>query len=76
MPYVTKYGDNGRAFSVKELREYFRAYRREYGALACLDTMRVNSTQVLRQKITSGIAVNPALFNAARRIYRRAKYGA
>jgi hypothetical protein len=74
-PYVAKYGDNGRAFSVRELREYFRAYRREYGALACLDTMRVNSTQVVRQKITSGIAINPALFNAARRIYRRAKYG-
>jgi hypothetical protein len=74
-PYVAKYGDNGRAFSAKELREYFRVYRREYGALASLDTMRLNSTQVLRQKISAVIAGNPALFKAARRIYRRAKYG-
>ena len=74
-PYVAKYGDNGRAFSVRELREYFRAYRRECGALAYLDTMRMNSTQVLRREITSVIASNPALFNSARRMYRRAKYG-
>ena len=74
-PYVAKYGDNGRAFNVSQLRDYFGAYRREYGALASLDTMRLNSTQVLRQKITSVIGVNPAMFTAARRIYRRVKYG-
>lgn len=27
-PYVTKYGDNGRAYSNEELREYFRAYQK------------------------------------------------
>jgi len=74
-PYVAKYGDNGRAFSVGDLREYFWAYRREYGALACLDTMRLNSTQVLRGKISSLLATNPAVLNGARRIYRRVKYG-
>lgn len=74
-PYVTKYGDNGRAFSSGELREYFRTYRREYGALASLDSMRTKSTQLVRSKVTSAIAVHPALFKTARRIYRRVKYG-
>jgi hypothetical protein len=30
IPYVTKYGDNGRAKSAQELREYFSAYRARY----------------------------------------------
>jgi hypothetical protein len=30
IPYVTKYGDNGRAKSAQELQEYFNAYRNRY----------------------------------------------
>jgi hypothetical protein len=30
IPYVTKYGDNGRAKSAEELRKYFSAYRNRY----------------------------------------------
>lgn len=66
-PYVPKYGDNGRAFSGGELDEYFAAYRREAGFQGWMDRMRVESSR----RIRSALAANPALYVAARSVYRR-----
>lgn len=66
-PYVPKYGDNGRAFSGAELRDYFAAYRLATGFQGWMDRMRVESSR----RIRTALAANPALYVAARSVYRR-----
>jgi hypothetical protein len=71
-PYVAKYGDNGRAFSVGELHDYFRAYRRESGFQGWLDHVRADSSRKLRRTILAGLhSVTPGLYRVARSSYRR-----
>lgn len=70
-PYVAKYGDNGRAFSVRELHDYFLTYRRESGFQGWLDQVRVNSTRKLRRGLLATLRRSPALYRAARSTYRR-----
>lgn len=74
-PYVAKYGDNGRAFSAKELHEYFRSYRTEYGYMGWIDTLRADSARRVRQRALSALASAPALYRAARSVGRRIHYG-
>lgn len=71
-PYVAKYGDNGRAFSVGELHDYFRAYRKDSGFQAWFDQVRVDSSRKLRHKVLASFrSATPALYKIARRNYRR-----
>lgn len=71
-PYVAKYGDNGRAFSIGELHDYFRAYRKVSGFQGWLDTMRLDSSRRLRREILARLrSSTPALYRAARSGYRR-----
>lgn len=66
-PYVAKYGDNGRAFTEAELRDYFAAYRRAAGLQGWIDRMRAESSRKLRVTL----AANRAVYLAARTLYRR-----
>jgi hypothetical protein len=66
-PYVPKYGDNGRAFSEAQLHDYFAAYRKDTGFQSWMDRMRVESAR----RIRTALAANPALYVAARSVYRR-----
>jgi hypothetical protein len=66
-PYVPKYGDNGRAFSARELRGYFAAYQGAAGFEGWMDRLRVESAR----RIRTTLAANPALYAAARGFYRR-----
>ncbi|MFC4311789.1 MBL fold metallo-hydrolase [Steroidobacter flavus] len=71
-PYVAKYGDNGRAFSTSELQDYFRAYREDTGFHGWLDQVRVNSSRKLRRRMIATFqSAAPALYQLARRSYRR-----
>jgi len=71
-PYVAKYGDNGRAFSVGELHDYFLAYRKDSGFYGWLDQVRVDSSRKLRRKALAKLrSATPALYQIARRGYRR-----
>jgi hypothetical protein len=71
-PYVAKYGDNGRAFSVGELHDYFRAYRKDSGFHGWLEQMSVNSSRKLRRTVIAKLqSATPALYKIARRSYRR-----
>ena len=70
-PYVAKYGDNGRAFSASEIDEYFRTHRRECGFHAWVDQIRVDSARKLRRRVVASLSGSPALYLAARRVYRR-----
>jgi len=70
-PYVAKYGDNGRAFSVAELHNYFEAYRKESGFQGWLDQVRVDSSRKLRRAVLATLSTSPALYRMARRAYRR-----
>ncbi|GFE91002.1 MBL fold metallo-hydrolase [Steroidobacter agaridevorans] len=71
-PYVAKYGDNGRAFTVGELHDYFRAYRKDSGFHGWLDQVRVDSSRKLRRTFLATLqSATPALYKIARRSYRR-----
>lgn len=71
-PYVAKYGDNGRAFSLGELHDYFRAYRNASGFQGWLDQVRVDSSRKLRRKILATFnSAAPALYSMVRHGYRR-----
>jgi len=71
-PYVAKYGDNGRAFSLSELQEYFRFYRKASGFQGWLDQVRLDSSRQLRRKVLARFnATTPALYRIARHGYRR-----
>ncbi len=65
-PYVAKYGDNGRAFSDAQLRDYFAYYRHASGFQGWLDRARVDSSRRIRALLLP----NRRLYLAARRIYR------
>ena len=66
-PYVAKYGDNGRAFSRRELDAYFAAYRSSMSVQAWIDHIKANSSRKLRIALSG----NRALYLAARSVYRR-----
>ncbi|WP_116808691.1 MBL fold metallo-hydrolase [Steroidobacter cummioxidans] len=71
-PYVAKYGDNGRAFSIDELHDYFRAYRKDSGFNGWLDQIRVDTSRKLRRQVLATLqSTTPALYRLARRGYRR-----
>lgn len=71
-PYVAKYGDNGRAFSVDELHDYFQAYRKDCGFQGWLDQVRAESSRKLRLEILARLrSATPALYRVARSGYRR-----
>lgn len=71
-PYVAKYGDNGRAFSLGELQDYFRTYRKASGFEGWLDQVRVHSSRKLRRKVLAKVhSATPALYRIARQGYRR-----
>jgi hypothetical protein len=64
-PYVAKYGDNGRAFSRLELRDYFGAYRSAIGLQDWLALMQVAGTR----KVRNLLSANRDVYLFARRIY-------
>lgn len=64
-PYVAKYGDNGRAFSREQLREYFAAYRQAAGFHGWVDQMRLQGTR----KVRNVLSANRNLYLFARRVY-------
>lgn len=68
-PYVAKYGDNGRAFSRVELRDYFGAYRSAAGLQGWLDHIRVQGTR----KVRNLLSANRDVYLFARRIYGHLK---
>jgi hypothetical protein len=68
-PYVPKYGDNGRAFSRVELRDYFGAYRSAAGLQGWLDYVRVQGTR----KVRNLLSANRDVYLFARRIYGHLK---
>jgi len=68
-PYVAKYGDNGRAFSHAELRDYFGAYRSAIGLQGWLDLIRVEGTR----KVRTLLSANRDVYLFARRIYGHLK---
>ena len=70
-PYVAKYGDNGRAFSVSELDDYFHAYRDESGFQEWLEYVRVKSTRKVRRAVLATLSGTPLLYRTARSAYRR-----
>jgi hypothetical protein len=70
-PYVAKYGDNGRAFSVAELNDYFQSYRDESGFQGWLDHVRVRSTRKMRYALLATLSTTPTLYRTARSAYRR-----
>jgi hypothetical protein len=70
-PYVAKYGDNGRAFSVAELNVYFQSYREESGFQGWLDHVRVRSTRQMRRALLATLSNTPSLYRTARTAYRR-----
>jgi len=70
-PYVAKYGDNGRAFSVGELHDYFQSYRDESGFQGWLDYVRVRSTRRVRRALVATLSSTPVLYRTARSAYRR-----
>jgi hypothetical protein len=71
-PYVAKYGDNGRAFSVGELHDYFLAYRKDSGFQGWLDQVRLDSSRKLRHRALAALrSATPTLYRIARRGYRR-----
>lgn len=71
-PYVAKYGDNGRAFSVNELHHYFRTYRKASGFQGWLDHVRLDSSRKVRRKVLARFhSATPALYRIARQGYRR-----
>jgi L-ascorbate metabolism protein UlaG (beta-lactamase superfamily) len=68
-PYVCKYGDNGRAFSSLELRDYFGAYRSAAGLQGWLDQIRVEGTR----KVRTLLSANRGVYLFARRMYGHLK---
>jgi len=71
-PYVAKYGDNGRAFSIGELNDYFRAYRKDSGFHGWFEQVRVDSSRRIRRSVIAKLrSSTPALYQFARRGYRR-----
>jgi hypothetical protein len=68
-PFVAKYGDNGRAFSNAELREYFAAYGRPSGLQGWLERARVDSAR----KVRVVLSANRSVYLGARRLYRYLK---
>ncbi|WP_129646114.1 MBL fold metallo-hydrolase [Peristeroidobacter agariperforans] len=71
-PYVAKYGDNGRAFSISELDAYFRGYRNASGFQGWLDQVRISSSRKLRRQVLTAFnSASPALYRIARQGYRR-----
>jgi hypothetical protein len=70
-PYVAKYGDNGRAFSIAELHDYFHKYRQDCGFEGWLDHVRIRSSRTMRRAMLATLSTTPALYRGARRAYRR-----
>jgi hypothetical protein len=70
-PYVAKYGDNGRAFSVGELHDYFQSYREQSGFHEWLEFVRVRSTNKVRSALLATLSTTPVLYRTARTAYRR-----
>ena len=70
-PYVAKYGDNGRAFSVAELDNYFQSYRDQSGFQGWLDHVRARSTHTMRHALIATLSNTPALYRTAGSTYRR-----
>lgn len=68
-PYVAKYGDNGRARSRDELREYFKAYRQRAPVDYLLRRLEYTSIDVFR----SFVAMDSPVYKAVRSVYRHAK---
>lgn len=68
-PYVAKYGDNGRAFSGGDLRDYFHAYQQATGLQGWADRLRVESSR----RIRVALSANQTLYTAARSVYRHLK---
>jgi hypothetical protein len=68
-PYVAKYGDNGRAFTDDELREYFRAYNKAAGIYGWVERLKAASAQRAR----TALASNRDLYLTARRLYGHLK---
>jgi hypothetical protein len=68
-PYVAKYGDNGRAFTEDELREYFAAYDKAAGVYGWVERMKALSAQ----RVRAALATNRHLYLTARRLYGHLK---
>jgi hypothetical protein len=69
-PYVTKYADNGRARTDEELRAYFAEYRRRLGVTTWL---RSAVEQRAKDGVRARVAADSSLYQAAKRVYARAK---
>ena len=69
-PYVTKYADNGRARTDRELRDYFAEYRRRLGMTTWL---RGVVEQRAKDGLRARVSADSPVYQAARRIYTRAK---
>jgi hypothetical protein len=63
--YVTKYGDNGRAKSKDELKQYFAAYRNRFR----LGFLRRQAEQRLIRTIRDSITEDGAIFRACAKTY-------
>ena len=67
-PYVTKYADNGRAYTRAEVKEYFAEYRRRTGTLTWL---RATIEQQAKDAVRARLRPDSPTFAAARRAYAR-----
>jgi len=70
-PYVAKYGDNGRAFSRRELDAYFHSYHERSNFHEWLEHMRVQSNRNVRRAVLATLSTTPVLYRTARSAYRR-----
>jgi len=64
-PFVSKYGDNGKAETKEELRAYFGHYRRKDSLGYALAALRGNSEQMVRRFVGRETPV----FKAVKRVY-------
>lgn len=69
-PYVAKYGDNGRAFTRRDLEDYHAHYLRASGFDGWVERLRRGSSVKLR----SALSASPGFYRSARRLYGYYKY--
>ncbi len=65
-PYITKYGDNGRAKTREELRAYFQHYRNR----ALIESMLHELLQLARHHVINRVPQNSPFFASAKGVFR------
>jgi hypothetical protein len=68
-PYVAKYGDNGRAFTRKELHDYFASYRSSAPFRSWVDQLRIQGSVRMR----NALSTHRNTYLLARRAYAHLK---